>query len=345
MKKLEKVYKKSKAIKDEYKTANQLENDFFKQVEYNNNLLPILKKKLDNIKKKIDKIKNNTSIQNANKIYELNKEKHISMSKIRDIESNRIMNNYKYKKEQGIENAKDLFNPNNIKQIEGYNEFCEECSNIVIHDIKTSRLICTICGYTKFYLDQDIVQWSDEVRVTTPFKYSRINNFKVHLQRLQGVEAKNVPDDVINNVLIEIKNSRINVNNLDHSKIKKILKQLDHNKYYNNIPIILYRIAGKKPPMLSREFCEELERMFLKVEKQFENHKNKFKSNRTHFFSYNFVFNKLLRLIEKKYPNDSNIPKLIPLFPLLKSRTKLVEQDYVFKFICDDLGWEYMRSV
>jgi len=347
MRKLEKASKKSKAIIDKHKTSSQLENDFFKQVENNKKSLPTLKKKFDRIHKKIIKDNNTVSVQSANEIYDLNKQKILIQRKIKVIESDKLINIYNYKKTQGIENAKDLYSFNNIKHNmdDGFNEICDECSNLIIHDTKSSQLICTECGYTKFYLDQETAQWSDEVQVTTPFKYTRINNFKVHLQRLQGVEAKSVPEKVIDDLINEIKNSRMSNNDLDHTRIKKMLKILGHNKYYNNIPIILSKLTGKKPPILSREFCEELERMFLKVEKQFEIHKNKFKSDRRHFFSYNFIFNKLLRLMEKKYPHDDNIPKLIPLFPLLKSRQKLIEQDSVFKHICDGLGWEYMRSV
>jgi hypothetical protein len=32
-------------------------------------------------------------------------------------------------------------------------------------------------------------------------------------------------------------------------------------------------------------------------------------------------------------------------FPLLKSRDKLHQQEQIWKKICDDLGWKFVRSI
>ena len=77
------------------------------------------------------------------------------------------------------------------------------------------------------------------------------------------MEAKHVPDNVIEDMKKDMKATRMQLNELNHVRIKKMLKQYGHNKYYNNIPIIMSKLTGKKPPMLSRDFCDELERMFL----------------------------------------------------------------------------------
>lgn len=334
MKKIEKVSRKSKAIRTTNTIAHQKKMAEEQRIK-DEKSLPNLEKKLLKLSKKL-KSKEISSDER----FEIRKQ--LSMIKA---EINTIRLNREHKIEDESEGEKE-----NNKNSESEN-ICKECGGEeIVHDTKMSQLICQECGYTEFYLDDDTPQWSDEVQVSTPFKYTRINNFRVHLQRLQGVEAKTIPDEVIENLRQAFISRRIDLMKVNRKMIRERLKDIgtkdgiDHTKYYNNSPMILSKLTNQRPPILSQEFIEELERDFLRIEKSFERHKDKFESNRTHFFSYNFVFNKLFRKMQEKYPEDDNIPKLIDHFPLLKSRQKLVEQDRVWKYIANDLNWNYLRS-
>jgi len=332
MKKIAKVSRKSKAIKTTNTIVHQQRLEEEQRIKEEKSL-PNLEKRLIKFSKKL-KSKDITPDER----FEIRKQ--LSMIKA---EINTINLNRDYIAEQG---ESTMTKNDNLDE-----NICKECeSTEIVHDTKMSQLICQDCGYTEFYLDDDTPQWSDEVQVSTPFKYTRINNFRVHLQRLQGVEAKTIPDEVIENLRQAFLNRRIDLMKVNRKMIRERLKDIgfkdnvDHTKYYNNSPIILSKLTNQRPPILSQEFIEELERDFLRIEKSFERHKDKFESNRTHFFSYNFVFNKLFRKMQEKYPDDENIPKLIDHFPLLKSRQKLVEQDRVWRFICMDMNWNYLRS-
>lgn len=342
MKKIDKASRKSKAIR----TTNTIIHQ--KQVVEEQRIkdeksLPNLEKKMIKLSKKL---KSKDETLTSEERFEVRKQLSIINAEINSINLNR---EYKIENENENETENET---ENEKELELDQEMiCKECeSTEIVHDTKMSQLICQECGYTEFYLDDDTPQWSDEVQVSTPFKYTRINNFRVHLQRLQGVEAKTIPSEVIENLRHAFVSRRIDLMKVTRKMIRERLKDIgikdgiDHTKYYNNSPIILSKLTNQRPPILSQEFIQELEREFLKIEISFERHKDKFESNRTHFFSYNFVFNKLFRKMQEKYPEDKNIPKLIDHFPLLKSRQKLVEQDRVWRYICIDLGINYLRS-
>ena len=60
-------------------------------------------------------------------------------------------------------------------------------------------------------------------------------------------------------------------------------------------------------------------------------------STRKNFLSYSYVLHKFCELLE--------YDELISYFPLLKSREKLQQQDFIWKKICHDLEWEFIASV
>ena len=58
---------------------------------------------------------------------------------------------------------------------------------------------------------------------------------------------------------------------------------------------------------------------------------------RKNFLSYSYVLHKFCELLE--------LDDLLVYFPLLKSREKLFEQERIWKNICDDLGWKFIRCI
>ena len=90
---------------------------------------------------------------------------------------------------------------------------------------------------------------------------------------------------------------------------------------------------------MSKELEEKLRVMFNVVQIPFDKHKS---PDRTNFLSYSYVINKMLRIIGKDEPH---VLEFVPWFSLLKSREKLWVQDKIWKGICKEVGWEYVRSV
>ena len=112
------------------------------------------------------------------------------------------------------------------------------------------------------------------------------------------------------------------------------LKKLGYNKYYEHTAHIICRLNGRQPPTITPEDEEKLKRMFKEIQEPFQKVCPK---NRKNFLSYSYVLHKFVELLE--------LDHLKVLFPLLKSREKLHQQDKIWKGICEELNWEFIKSV
>ena len=218
---------------------------------------------------------------------------------------------------------------------------CTECEGKMFVNNTKGSAICEDCGFSKRYQDDtQLNTWSDEVGPVNQFAYKRINHFGDWLARLQAKESTIVPREVIDQLLLELKKARItDTSQITNSLIKRLLKKLRLNKYYDNITNIITTICGKKAPKMTKELEEKLKIMFNKIQRPFEKHKL---PGRTNFLSYSFVLHKMCQLIGEK---DPSVLEFLKWFPLLKSREKLFLQDKVWKKICIDLGWTYYPSI
>ena len=121
---------------------------------------------------------------------------------------------------------------------------------------------------------------------------------------------------------------------LTPQKLREILKRLKKNKYYEHVPHIINRLNGIPPPIMSRETEEELRRMFKEIQIPFHKYCPKIRKN---FLSYSYVLHKFVELLE--------LDEFLPCFMLLKSREKLHQQDIIWKQICEELNWQFIKSL
>jgi hypothetical protein len=167
------------------------------------------------------------------------------------------------------------------------------------------------------------------------YAYKRINHFNEWLAQFQAKESTEIPTEVYDAILLELKKERImDFRTLKGSKVKEILKKLKFNKYYEHIPHIINRLNGQTAPVMSREVEEKLRYMFKEIQPSFQAHCPKGRSN---FLSYSYVLYKFCELLE--------LDEYLPCFPLLKNRDKLYVQDKIWQKICQDLSWEFIRSI
>jgi hypothetical protein len=79
---------------------------------------------------------------------------------------------------------------------------------------------------------------------------------------------------------------------------------------------------------------DRLRLMFNHIQKPFEKHRPQ---DRKNFLSYSYVLYKFCELLgEDDY---------LPCFQLLKSKEKLYKQDQIWKKICQELSWEYIKTI
>lgn len=242
-------------------------------------------------------------------------------------------------------NRKHLFNSYLLNTKENYQidfdefkhnvELCNKCQINKIVYMSEGKQICPQCGEESFILiESDKPSYKDPPREITYFSYKRINHFNEWLEQFQAKETTDIPKDIYEKILLEIKKERLDINLLKPGKLRYILKKIGKNKYYEHIPHILNKLNGKTPPVMSVETEEELRRMFKEIQIPFHKFCPK---NRKNFLSYSYVLHKFVELL--------GLHEFEKSFLLLKSREKLHQQDIIWKDICNYLKWEYISSI
>ena len=226
----------------------------------------------------------------------------------------------------------------NLEQEEYTNiDMCQKCKsekNIILH--KEGITVCKECGETQdVIIHSDKPSYKDPPREISYFAYKRINHFNEWLAQFQAKESTDIPEEVYNKILLEIKKERIkNMANLTPAKLREILKKLKLNKYYEHVPHIISRLNGIPAPVMTHRTEEKLRFMFKEIQIPFIKHCPKERKN---FLSYSYVLHKFVQLL--------GLDEFLPCFPLLKSREKLHQQDIIWKKICKDLRWEFIKSL
>jgi hypothetical protein len=276
-------------------------------------------KKDDNSKKNVLSFfqKNIVSNSNPNSI----KKKYNSYSK------SNIINSYLSKVE------KNFIYP---FEIENNIDFCEKCNKEKKIIASEGIIICTTCGtQNTIIIDSDKPSYKDPPREISYFAYKRINHFNEWLAQFQAKESTEIPQEVFDKILIEIKKERIdNMASLSPNKLRIILKKLKLNKFYEHVPHIINRLNGLPAPVMTRDTEEKLRMMFKEIQTPFLKFCPKERKN---FLSYSYVLHKFVQLL--------GLDEFLICFPLLKSREKLHQQDQIWKNICEELQWEFIKSL
>lgn len=214
---------------------------------------------------------------------------------------------------------------------------CNYCGsmNMFLH-MNDGFACCNDCSCMEYLIvDHERPSYKDPPREVSYFAYKRINHFNECLSQIQGKETTEIPDEVYDAILMEIKKQRINnIAELSVEKVREILKKLDLNKYYEHAPHIKHKLNGLPIPHLEPELEEKLRTMFKMIQQPFLKH---MPPNRKNFLSYAYVLHKLIQLLGKD--------EYLPNFSLLKSREKLHQQDQIWKKICEELRWQFIRSI
>ena len=213
---------------------------------------------------------------------------------------------------------------------------CKLCNSKMIYSMLDSELVCNKCGYTdEIIIISDKSSYKDPPREASYFAYKRINHFNEWIAQFQAKETTEIPEEVYSNIYKEIKkNINLDIDTITSKQLREILKGLEYNKYYEHIPHIINILNGKRAPSLSRKEEEHLRSLFKEIQIPFSNN---CPEERKNFLSYSYVLHKFCELLEYDY--------LLPHFPLLKSREKLLQQDKIWKLICKDLNWQYIPSI
>jgi hypothetical protein len=226
----------------------------------------------------------------------------------------------------------DFFNINDYVY---QTDICRFCNKGELKPLEEDGiLVCNVCSRSIPYLiENEKPSYKEPPKEVCFYAYKRINHFKEILSQFQGKETTQIPSDVIENIKLQVKKERIEISQITNVKTKEILKKLGYNKYYEHIPFIKDKL-GIKPPIMSPELEETLCNLFIELQAPYSKY---CPDDRVNFLNYYYTAYKLCELLgETKY---------LEHFPMLKDPEKRMEQDIIWKKICEELDWEFIPTI
>ena len=258
-----------------------------------------------------------------------------------EAKASNITNDIGFKRDKALEMYLSALNPDSIQHENTIaSSIAEDYGNCPVCDTEMftneTFLDCPGCGYRDCILvDSEKPSYKDPPREMSYYAYKKINHLNEWLAQFQAKETTEISQAVLDQIRQELRKERItDMSKLKPSKLKEVIKKLKLNRCYDHVAHILNRLNGISAPVLSREVEEKLRFMFKEIQFSFVKHCPKKRSN---FLSYSFVLYKFCELLE--------LDDYLPCFPLLKSREKLYMQDKIWQKICEDMGWEFIRTV
>jgi hypothetical protein len=341
----------------------------------NNDVLPTLVRKKNEIMKKLnnpDTIADvNEKIELQDSLYDIKEEIYKNKKKIKDYYLNNsrfIFDYFENKKEitNGTnkttilnsffkvndktfdENALTRANDNNVQKfftnldqtfinINDYiyaTDICQSCNKGEMIPVEHEGImVCNVCAKQVTYLiENEKPSYKEPPKEACFYAYKRINHFKEILAQFQAKETTQIPEEVLENIKQQLNKERIPLSKFTNSKAKEVLKKLGYNKYYEHIPFIKDKL-GIKPPTMTPELEETLCNLFMEIQGPYA----KFcPDDRVNFLNYYYTVYKLCELLEKN--------EFLSYFPMLKDKEKRIEQDDIWKKICEELNWVFIPT-
>jgi predicted nucleic acid-binding Zn-ribbon protein len=225
---------------------------------------------------------------------------------------------------------------NGPEAIQLLTDHCTQC-NVAREEISSEGiLVCPKCGSEEYSLVvSDFPSFRDPPKEWNNYAYKKINHLNEILNQFQAKESTIIPEEVMNEIILEIRKRRINnVADLSEEDIRQILKKLGRSKYYEHRAHILSRLNGNPPPTITSEIEEKIRAMFQEIQAPFLLY---CPNDRTNFLSYSYILYKFFELLE--------LDEYKAFFPLLKSRDRLIAHDLIWAKICASLRWEFIQSI
>jgi hypothetical protein len=257
------------------------------------------------------------------------------------IESNEQETINKYEKEMNNILYNDYTNDEDIYHENYLN--CLKC-NYLLQESKEGDF-CLNCGLVSKNKNFQITQKEinkNGYTLSKKIKYTKKNHLLSKLKNFQSHFKKNVPDNVYMDIVEELNKQRIkDYSKLKPQHVKEILKKLKYNTYYDACVHILNKLNNRQSFVLPVALQEQIYNMFSKVENIWSKYKldNK-KSN----LPFDYILNKFFQML--------NLEEYANLFPMLKSRSRIREHDFVFKKVIEELqqtddsfNWIFLPSL
>jgi hypothetical protein len=222
-------------------------------------------------------------------------------------------------------------------------DICINCNSYLI--LSEGFSVCYDCGLSKNLLQHsDSLGYKElqEIDYRPQFTYQKSTHLDDWLRRFQAKENKEIPQDILDKVVLEAHKQRVkDLSTLTELQVKKYLKKLELNDYYDNVISIINRINKRPPFILTPEVETKIKEMFQQIQEPFEKYKD---PNRKNMLSYSYLLHHFFLIL--------GLPQFSKYFFLLKSPEKLRQQDQTFKKIVEELAktdpktpWKFYPSI
>ena len=215
------------------------------------------------------------------------------------------------------------------------NDICGYCHKGELIKVDNEGImVCNKCfKNVQILIENEKPSYKEPPKEVCFYAYKRINHFREILAQFQAKETTKIPEHVFTAIKQQIKKERIELSQLTNLKAKDILKKLGFNKYYEHIPFIKDKL-GIKPPIMTQQLEETLCNLFMEIQAPYA---RACPEERVNFLNYYYTVYKLCELLDQK--------QFLPFFPMLKDREKRIEQDEIWKKICQELNWEFIPTI
>lgn len=229
----------------------------------------------------------------------------------------------------------DKFHTFGIEDRTGACKSCHQHNTFVVHTRLASK-VCSNCGEVDTYQDQDVqfldALWSDTTSSKQQsFSYKRSNHMLSWILRIQGKETNNLTPKQLECIQSEF--AKMQLDSSDHNivtidRLRAVLKTAKMPKLYSHVHSIRYQLTGFAPPQMSEEQEHQIMSMFNDITKLYDIVQKKALIERSNMLSYSIVLSKILELL--------GYETFLTSLRLLKHRDRLVEQEGIWKLICDE---------
>mmetsp|Transcript_18394 Transcript_18394/g.32582 ORF Transcript_18394/g.32582 Transcript_18394/m.32582 type:complete len:125 (-) Transcript_18394:110-484(-) len=120
---------------------------------------------------------------------------------------------------------------------------------------------------------------------------------------------------------------------ITYQRVREFLQRTNYAHFFENIPRIIHYLTKQPSMRLTPEEKNGLTAIFNEIQRPFERHKGK----RKNFLSYSYTTYKSCELL--------GIHRFLPLLPLLKAPQNLLAADNIWKKICQDCNFEFIRTI
>lgn len=299
-------------------------------------------RKLKNLVRNIRKKRVSYHLENADVVFDYFEQKQqISTAKASNtVTLNEFFNIKSDEKAAAVNDDKlnrYLMNINEVDTVNftlGNTEQCTFCGGEMVIYESDGILVCTNCSkITRYIIEHEKPSYKEPPKEACFYAYKRINHFREILAQFQAKESTQIPEQVLEDFKMQIKKERIDLSKLTNKKSKEILKKLHHSKYYEHVPFIKDKI-GIKPPIMNNALEDSLCNLFLEIQAPYAKFCPDYRVN---FLNYYYTIYKLCELLERH--------EFLEYFPMLKDKTKRIEQDAIWKNICKELNWKFIPTI